>query len=413
MKLGFTVLALFIGISGLAQSLSELYTKSVEAYNEQNYPEFEKLNLEALKIHPSQPTLLLNLAASYALNKKKEKAVKALSYLLSWNADLNLQEEEDFEDLLADVAVSDEINGKKIWYLAKKESGSVYFDLPNKYHIEDLVMVNNMVYLTDVRNGALVSYDLDSKQIDELMTLPGAALAVVEAKIQNCIWVSVSVLGNYNNYVKEQNNKTHIYKIDVKKKKITATIDIPLAAVIGSMTLADNGKLYATSSGVPKIVVIDTNSGTIEDTIAIKDAFNLQGVTLDSSQRNLYVADYIKGILKIEIDDFSKRTWCTSDDYLLKGIDGLNCINDGTFVAIQNNSTPKKVIQLTLDNDRVSQVELLENALLLGGEPTNGKFYPNKGYLYIANSQWPFYDKENKPISDKWEKQQIRLVDLK
>ncbi|PKV50540.1 hypothetical protein ATE84_2598 [Aquimarina sp. MAR_2010_214] len=408
MKFKIFIILLLTTLSGYTQSLNELYKKSIEAYKSKDYKTFEKLNLEALKLHPSQPTILFNLAASYVLNRKNEKAFEVLSALQSWNAELKF-EDEDFKHLLEEKKFINELQKKASFFSAQKESSSILFEISNKYHIEDVVVIEDIAYLTDIRNGVIITYNLKTKKSEELLSLAGAAFAIIKGVDKNFIWVSSSMFPNYSKYDKEQNNKAFVYKINIKNRNIVTKIEIPEEAVIGSMVLAKNNKIYATNSVSPKIFVIDANKGILENSFEIKDAFNLQGITLDTAQQNIFVADYIKGIMKLNITNFSDPIWYTSDAYLLKGIDGLTCINNKTLIAIQNNSNPKKVIKLTIDTNTVTKIEILDNALPSKGEPTNGKLYKEKKYLYISNSQWPFYDKKNAPLIDKWEPQKIRI----
>ena len=157
--------------------------------------------------------------------------------------------------------------------------------------------------------------------------------------------------------------------------------------------------------------MIDIKNKTVKDTIAIEDAYNLQGVTLNEDATKLYVADYIKGIGIIDLNNPKERVWLRSDNYLLKGIDGLTFVNKTELIAVQNNSLPKRVIKIKHNDAQVLEVELLDNNLPYKGEPTNvisreGHFY------YIANSQWPFYDKKYVPINESWQDQVIRKLTL-
>ncbi|WP_159025605.1 hypothetical protein [Aquimarina sp. Aq78] len=408
MRLKILVIIIFSTITGYAQSLNELYKKSVEAYKNKNYEAFEKLNLEALELHPSQPTILFNLAASYALNSKNKQSFELLSTLLSWNAKLKF-EDEDFKHLLEEKKFKNDLKEKASFFSTQKESSSVFFEVPGKYHIEDVVMIDDIAYLTDVRNGFVIKYNLKTKKSEELLSVAGSAFAIIKGADKNSIWVSSSMFPNYSKYDKEQNNKSFIYKIDAKNGSVITKIEIPEEAVIGSMVLAKNNKIYATNSVSPKIFIIDTNKGILENSLEIKEAFNLQGITLDDTHEYVFIADYIKGIMKLSLTDFSNRKWYESKEYLLKGIDGLNYIDDNTLIAIQNNSNPKKVIKLSIDSNKITKVEILDNALPHKGEPTNGKFYKKMGYLYISNSQWPFYDKKNTPLIEQWEPQRIRI----
>lgn len=408
MKFKILVIIIFSTVTGYAQSLNELYKKSVEAYKNKNFEAFEKLNIEALELHPSQPTILFNLAASYALNSKKKQAFEVLNTLLSWNAELKL-EDEDFKNLLNEKKLINDLRKKASFFSTQKESSSIFFEVSGKYHIEDVVVIEDIAYLTDVRNGLVIAYNLKTKKSEELLSVAGSAFAIIKGVDKNSIWVSSSMFPNYSKYDKEQNNKSFVYKVNTENGSVIAKIEIPEEAVIGSMVLAKNNKIYATNSVSPKIFVIDANKGMLENSFEIKEAFNLQGITLDSRHQHIFVADYIKGIMKLSLADFSNRMWYESNAYLLKGIDGLNYIDDNTLIVIQNNSNPKKVVKLTIDSNKVTKVEILDNALPSKGEPTNGKFYKEMGYLYISNSQWPFYDKVSAPLIDKWEPQKIRI----
>ncbi|NAS30776.1 hypothetical protein GTQ40_07325 [Flavobacteriaceae bacterium R38] len=405
----FFFLTFLVSFVGSSQTLNDLYQKSVEAYKNKDYNNFKTYNLKALELHPSHPTILFNLAASYALNNEKEKAYNALNKLISWNADLKFDEEEDFENLLKDTDKLDNLKSVVIKYATKIENSSLYFETQNKYHLEDFVLKDDFAYLTDVRNGIVLKYDIKNKKAKELNQLPGAAMAVIDGG-KNVVWVSVAMLPQYHDYSEEKGNEGIIYKMNTSDGTILSTVQLQKKAVIGSMILAEDNKIYATNSSTPELLVINTNNNEIEKIIPIKEAFNLQGVTISEDGKYVYIADYIKGIVRINLNDYDDRIWLRSDDYLLKGIDGLTFINNTTLIAVQNSSTPKKVIKIIHDVQQVKSISLLDNALDQLGEPTNGKFYENLGYLYIANSQWPFYNRENQPIEDKWEAQTIRLL---
>lgn len=237
MKFKILIIFLLVALTGYTQNLNELYKKSIEAYKNKNFEAFEKLNLEALELHPSQPTILFNLAASYSLNSKNKQAFELLSSLLSWNAELKL-EEEDFKSLLEEKKFANDLKKKASFFSTQKESSSILFEISNKYHVEDVVMVGDMAYLTDVRNGFVIKYNLKTKKSEELLSVAGAAFAIIKGVDKNSIWVSSSMFPNYSKYNKEQNNKSFVYKINTQNGSVINKIEIPEEAVIGSMVLA-------------------------------------------------------------------------------------------------------------------------------------------------------------------------------
>ena len=401
-------LLLFAVLNIHGQNLKELYNKSVKAYEQKQYNDFKKYSLEALQFHPSQPTLLYNLVIAQLLTGEKDESKRNLEKLLSWKSDFNYKGERDLTSILNDEGLVAKLDKKANFFSTKKVSSSDFIVMPESKHLEDIEMAGNYMLAADVHSGELIFFDVKNGRITQTIRLQGAAMAIARKKKNNYVWASSSMIENYKNFDSENENESIIYKIDVVKKRIVKTLEFPNKAIIGSMVIDNGGILYATSSLDPEIYIIDANSLQIKNRIKIEDGFNLQGVTCNKDF--LYVADYIKGILKVDLKDLNKRVWLECNNYLLKGIDGLTYVSGNKIIAIQNNSTPKRVSMLTIDNDEVINVELLDNALPYAGEPTNGKFYADRGFYYIANSQWPFYDKESRPKFEGWEKQHIRLI---
>jgi len=209
------------------------------------------------------------------------------------------------------------------------------------------------------------------------------------------------MLPQYAQFDAEKENISHLYLVDVGNKTIKKTYAIPGKSVIGAITGDTKGTLYLSSSAKPVIFVLKPQAEEVTEWLSVDSAINLQGIDYDTKQNMLWVGDYIKGIACINIIDQSIR-WLHSDDYLLKGIDGLNLTDKG-LIAIQNNSTPKRVIRVTSNLDMQATIEMLDNGIFPAGEPTNGYFNKkDNSYIYVANSPWPFYSKENQAQKDQW-----------
>ena len=407
MRFIFAFLFLTMSFVTYTQTLSEIHTESIKAYKNKDFEAFKSLNLKALELHPSQPTILYNLAVAYNLVNDQEKSFKSLKKLLSWNTELPFSKDNDFKSLLAN-----EIYMKKLMSLTrqfnnKKEGSSIKIKIPKNFHVEDIELINKSIYFTDVSSGKILKINTDNK-VKEIARLKGSAMAIIKDENKKYIWASSANLKNCFNCKKGEKTAT-ITKIDITNGKILKSIELPKTSIIGSMVLHKK-KIYATNSSKPQLFIIDTSTNEIEKIIDINEGFNLQGVTLDKKRNTLYIADYIKGIVKIELSNTSNRTWLKQGNYLLKGIDGLTYINKNTLIAIQNNSKPKKVIKIKHNHNQVNDVVLLDNSLPYLGEPTNGKYYKKVGFLYVSNSQWPFYSKDHKPLLKQWKKQDIRQL---
>jgi hypothetical protein len=102
----------------------------------------------------------------------------------------------------------------------------------------------------------------------------------------------------------------------------------------------------------------------------------------------LYVADYSRGILRIDLATRAVRLLETADDVLALGIDGLYLV-EGSLVGIQNGVAPHRVVRLRLDasGNRVEHAEVLERARPDYAEPTLGVVVDHD-LFYVAASQW-------------------------
>ncbi|MDZ7647199.1 MAG: hypothetical protein U5K54_08475 [Cytophagales bacterium] len=392
-----------------SQSLDSIYNLSMAAYKEKNYKEFERLNIEALQIHPSQPSVLYNLAASYALNNKLASSFNALTELISWKADVIFENDSDFALLMDNPEYKKDLQEMKNVFSAPMEKSKVMALMESTYHLEDILYINNKLIVTDVRNGYVLKYDIGSKNTTKVATLEGSALALTTAAEENCVWVSSSLISNYRGFIKKNENKASLVKINIEKNKIIATIEIPDEAIIGSM-IRIGDRIYATNSLSSEIIVVDTKLNRVSKKINIDGARSLQGITRSDNEKYVFVADYIVGIAKINLEGVEPVAWLPSKGYLLKGIDGISYVDPNTLIAIQNNSTPHRVIKVSHDNNEVTSILMLDNALPNNGEPTNGTYLKEVGFVYVTNSQWPFYDREGNPTSDRWEPQQIRQI---
>ena len=400
---------MFFVIGLKSQNLNVFYNQSLEAYAKKDYQKYIALSLEALKINPTQPTILQNLASGYALTNEKEAAAEILNRLLTWNTQINYRGNTDLKALLADANYMGMLDETKSKYNTLAIGSMAYANLSGTFHLEDLVKAGPFFFFTDVHSGNVYRYSINGKKASKFITLPLSAMAVTEGVENTTIWVSSAVVPQYIKGT-VANVSPMLYEINIATGQVLNSILLPKEAVVGSMVKAENGMLYASDSSRPQIFVINTLQKRLVKTIMIPEAKNLQGIDLNFTGDKLYVADYLKGIFILDPVQERIQAWLSDDKYLLKGIDGIRFIDRRNLVAIQNNSTPKRVIKIMHIDGRVQSIKLLDNKLPINGEPTNGFYDPQEGFYYIANSQWPFYDKDNKALYDKWETQQIRLI---
>ncbi|MEL7002464.1 MAG: hypothetical protein AAFN93_06985, partial [Bacteroidota bacterium] len=344
-----------------------------------------------------------NLALAYALNNSTDSALSVIKRTITYNANYPFEKEHAFQALKKSnhyselIQLSDSLNSNfsssEVEVIATK----------NTLHAEDIAVINNRVFISDVHRGQLIQIESDG-EISVLANLSSSLMALV-VDHQNNLWITTSMIPQYNEYDSTRESQTFIYQYDIKGGNIKEKIPLEGQHVLGAGCIDQSGNVYFTDSQKPIIYKLNTSNNIIEVFMPLDDAFNLQGITYHESDNSLYVADYIKGIAKISLEDNTIH-WLIPEEFLLKGIDGLSSVQNG-LIAIQNGSAQKRLLFVMIDDEGVAQVDIVDNNLNYAGEPTNGKVIEGK-YYYIANSPWPLYEKDGKANPNNWEALEIR-----
>ena len=121
-----------------------------------------------------------------------------------------------------------------------------------------------------------------------------------------------------------------------------------------------------------------------------------QGLGLTPDERSLYLADYARGILRVDLSSGSVSLLETADSVIALGIDGLYFYK-GSLVGIQNGLEPHRLARFTLDRDgnRIVRAQVLEQGHPKHNEPTLGVLVGGELY-YVANSQWELFGEDGR-----------------
>lgn len=103
----------------------------------------------------------------------------------------------------------------------------------------------------------------------------------------------------------------------------------------------------------------------------------------------LYLADYGRGIWKLDPETGSASILPAPENSELLGIDGLTN-HKGALFAIQNGINPHRILKLSIGGSTISDVAVVAQALPGFDEPTLG-VSTKDGYYFVASSQWPKY----------------------
>lgn len=413
MKKTFLLLLIFSTALGYSQT-KELGAQSIAAYKNKDYALFLKLTQKLDSIRPSHPNYMYNLAAAYALNKMQNESVAALHNLLLTNNTVPFETEPDF-DFIKDSEGFQKLKELKAEQNKVIESSVLKFSLSEKdLHPEGLLYLEKLkIWLvSSIRNKKIVSVDSEGKCRNWFTDTPYSVFAMKADADEKYLWITTAAMPVMKGFSEAMDGKHQILKIEISSRKIIKTYTIEGKHVLGDLVIAKNGDLYLSDSVDPNVYRMHNDTiGLFRDFKG--KAFNLQGMAFNSDESKLFVADYLKGIVAIDLNKDPKDTWLTfPEGAAKKGIDGLVFYKNALY-AIHNGVKPIRVVKYNLnaENSMITDFTVLDNNRPDFNEPALATI--SKGKLYFfANSPWNFYTSNDQLDETKFENPKLYELQL-
>ncbi|MFC7772625.1 TPR end-of-group domain-containing protein [Flavobacterium sp. GCM10027622] len=393
----FVVFYSFFNLSGYSQSLKEIYNKSVQCYQNKDFIGFLNTTKQLDSLRPSHPTYTYNLACAYALNNKIEESITALKKCLVMNNSIAFENEIDLENIkksekyaslltLQSELANPVISSKKALVLSERD-----------LHPEGLLYLkkSKQWLATSIRNRKIVSFDSKTGKCSNWFT-DASLYSVFAIKADNdekSLWVTSTAIPEMKGFEKDIEGKSVVLKIDIKTKKIEQRFELIGNHVFGDLVIDKTGNVFVSDSGEATIFKITNNSMEVWLDLK-KEAFNLQGLTFNDKESVLFVADYLKGILKINRENPSDRNWLAfPENATSKGIDGL-LWNKKSLFAVHNGVKPIRIVQYLLnDKNEIASFKIVDNNRPEFEEPALATINDNK-LFFFSNAPWKAYTKE-------------------
>lgn len=411
LKLRLFVL-LLIGISGFAQTKA-LYNQSVEAYKVKDYVLFLKLAKQLDSIRPMHPTFTYNLASAYCLNGKSEEALSVLKKIVMANNTIVFEDDAEFE------SIKNEKGFKDLLVLKTSQSKTIETSVEKISLSEKDLHAEGLLYLqkrklwlaSSIRNKKIISFDENGKCLDWFTECSYSVFALKTDADEKYLWVTCSAIPEMKGFSKEMDGKSEILKIEIATKKLVKRYTVDGNHVLGDLIVTKNNEVYISDSAEPIIYKIEKENLVVWKDLR-KEAFNLQGIALSKNESKLFVADYLKGIMAIDIKS-QKGNWLEfPEETSKKGIDGL-VFYKNSLIAIQNGVVPIRIVRYELNETetKIINFKVLDNNRKEFNEPALVTVVKNKMYFF-ANSPWKFYDKDFHLDESKFENPKLFELEL-
>jgi len=164
--------------------------------------------------------------------------------------------------------------------------------------------------------------------------------------------------------------------------------------VANDLALDRSGDVFVSDSVGSAIYRIAAGSGEAGIFVPEKTFQSPQGMAVAADGTHLYVADYGRGISRVELATGRVEELPAPPEAFLLGVDGL--VRDGdTLLVTQNLARPDRVSRLFLASagDRIVRAEVLElnDSRLI--EPTLGVL-ARGSFWFVAAAQWSRFDEK-------------------
>lgn len=353
----------------------------------------------ALRLRPDSPRYLYNLALIGMKTGQPAEALAALHRLAALGIYLAVENEEaftplrsqpEFAAILQTLAVHRAPQGQAVELLTLPGMSGIIEGIAFRARTGEF-------FLGDVHHRCVWRRTPDGRL--SRFSPPGEVLLgvfqVALDETRGLLWAATAMLPETSGYTDAQKGRAALVALDLATGKITRAYPLPADQrdhVLGDLTLAPDGTIYATDSTAPLIWTIPP--GAAEPRILVESpAFaSLQGLGLVDRGRKLLVTDYANGLLTVDLATRALTPLTPPAGTTLLGLDGF-VIDGPAIIVVQNGVNPQRVVLLTLSPDatRVTALEVLAAALPNFDDLTLLTHTP-AGTVVISQSGWSAFE---------------------
>ena len=377
---------------------------AIHAYQAHDYPSFLAHAKEAERLRPAHGGAIYNLACAYALTGDTAAALAMLNRYASLGYLADVAADSDLAALRGTAGL-EQVRQRLARNKAPLVRSAVAFTLPENDLLTEGIAYDpkeKTFYLGSVHHRKIIRVDHAARVSDfvtEGRDSLWAPLGMRVDPVRRVLWVAVSALPQMTGFALSDSGRSALFRYDLASGRLTGRFLVPPEGAehaLGDVTISSRGDVYASDSRSPAIYRVRAGADSLERFLTSPLLLSAQGMALTPDERTMYLADYSRGILRIDLTSRAVTLLPTSTNVLALGIDGLYLVG-GRLVGIQNGVEPHRVVRLTLSTagDSITASEVLERAHPRYAEPTLGVIV-GRDLCYVANSQWERFGEDGR-----------------
>jgi len=351
---------------------------------------------KAVALRPDHPTYLVTLARLQAMTGHPRDAVAALDRLARMGLSVSVDDDRAFAALrdspdFQDVARRLRVNRGPLG------AGRVLFELPAMTGIIEGIThraATGDYFLGDVRHRCVWQRRPDGSARRFSPAEAGLfgvfGLAVDEAR--GSLWAATTAVEEMEGFRPAERGRAALVEFALADGSVRRAAALPTDGanhVLGDLTVAADGTVFATDSLAPVIWRLPPHAAQPERWLESEEFHSLQGIAVTRDGRTLLVSDYGNGLWAIDRSTRAVRHLAAPPDTTLMGLDGIALASDGCIVGVQNGTDPRRVVRLWIDlgPGRVTRLAVLERGHPAMADPTLGTLVEGR-FVFVGKAGW-------------------------
>ncbi len=387
----------FVFDPALADDYADARAELIAAYQAQDFAAMQLAASKALEARPGYPGALFNLAFAKALVEDHAGSLQILQRLVDSGVDNGVA---DIEALVALQSLPEWPAYAEAVQVLNEPLGdaSIAFRHPaGDFVPEGIAVDGDDLLLGSIRFGFIERLGKQPATLSSPDAAGHWSVFGMRKGPAGGLWYVSAAVPEYANVDADSAGSTGLFRLDLETGETTVRAVLPKQdqlMVLGDLVFADDNTIYATESLTGALYRYRLDKGEFTQVIAPGTLRSMQGLVLDQSGDYLYVADYVGGLFRVHLADYSVQRVVGDEDTVLFGIDGLYRYGD-ELIAIQNGIRPHRVVAFLLGEDglSVTGTRVLARNLPHFDEPTLGTIVGDE-FLFVANSHWGRFDRD-------------------
>jgi sugar lactone lactonase YvrE len=342
------------------------YQDAVRAYQAHDVPAFLRYATEAQRLRPAHGGTTYALASAYTMAGDTGAALAMLRRFAALGYNADVAADSDFV-VLRGTAAFDGIRRALSRNAAPLARGTPAFTLPERDLLTEGIAYDpagRSFFVGSVHRRKILRVDRHGRFTEFVPPGSGglwAPLGMRVDPIRRVLWVAAAALPQMADFDPADGLRSGLFRFDLSGGALTGRFLLPAdgaSHTLGDITVTRGGDVFATDSRGPVIYRVRAGADSLERFLESPLLLSAQGLALDAAERTLYVADYARGILRVDLASREVRLMEVDEDVLALGIDGLAV--GRSLVGIRTASPRIVVVRLRLDarGDRIVSVEV-------------------------------------------------------